>query len=315
MKEEFNRQNNSYVVLDKKGNILADGVLKENETIKIVNEKQARAYKDKLKNSDRMKEHIQDNEGSFVHFMYKYMCPVFAELENKCGGNKANIHIIRFIKLATHLNFKDNLYDDNNNRIKKSSLSKIWDVKDRKGINDTYNILKEFGYITETEEGYIMLNNSIITKGEIENFKSLKKSQDDITYTRLFSKNIQDMYLNTDSKARKQLANLFRILPYVNFKYNLFCENPTEVDASKIIPLTWTDLARICGYEEKKHIAKFKKDLFKLSIYGYNVIGQFTTSSGYEILVNPKIYYAGDNIEDVQQLYSMFKMTANSKEQ
>ena len=311
----FNRQHESYIKLGKEGVILHDGIIKENEEIIIKNKKQADAYKRKLENESKMKEHIKYNEGSFVNFMYKYMCPAFKTLEEheKCKGNKANIHIIRFIQLATHTNFKNNLYDNNNNRIKKSSLSKIWDVKDRKGINDTYNLLKELEYIKETEEGYIMINDSLIKKGDMENFKNIKKDDDEATYTRLFSNNIQDMYLNTESKSRKQLANLFRILPYINFKYNLFCENPTEVDSSKIAPLTWTDLARMCGYEEKKHIAKFKKDLFKLKIYGYNVIGQFSTDSGYEILVNPKIYYAGDNIKDVEQLYSMFKMTINIK--
>lgn len=158
-----------------------------------------------------------------------------------------------------------------------------------------------------------MINESLIKKGDMENFKNIKKDDIDNTYTRLFSTNIQNMYLNTDSKNRKQLANLFRILPYINFRYNVFCENPTETDESKIIPLTWTDLARVCGYEEKKNIAKFKRDLIKLKIYGYNVIGQFLVGDTYQILVNPKIYYSGDNIEDIRQLYAMFKMALNTK--
>lgn len=313
----FNRQHDSYIKISKgsDGKILNDIIIKDGEEIEIYNKKQRDAFKKKMEKENAMREHIQCNEGEFVNFIYKYMCPAFAKLEEheKCKGNKANIHIIRFIKLATHINFKNNLYDDNNNRIKKSSLSKIWDVKDRKGINDTYNLLKELEYIKETEEGYIMINESLIKKGDMENFKNIKKDDIDNTYTRLFSTNIQNMYLNTESKNRKQLANLFKILPYVNFKYNVFCENPIETDIDKIIPMTWTDLARVCGYEEKNHVTRFKKDLFKLKIYGYNVIGQFLTDSGYEILVNPKIYYSGDDIKDVEQLYAMFKMSLNKK--
>lgn len=312
---DFNRQHNSIIVKDRQGNVIYDGVLKDGESFEIYNKNQRDAYKKKMEQENAMKEHIERNEGEFVHFVYKYMCPAFQKLEEheKCKGNKANIHIMRFIQLAVRVNFNNNLYDHNNNRIKKSSLSKIWDVKDRKGINDTYNLLKELEYIQETEEGYIMINDSLIKKGDMENFKKIKKEDFDNTYTRLFSENIQHMYLNTESKSRKQLANLFRIIPYVNYKYNVFCEDPTETDINKITPYTWTDLARMCGYEEKKNIAKFKKDLFKLKIYGYNVIGEFKTDSGYEILVNPKIYYSGDDIKDVEFLYGMFKMTLNTK--
>lgn len=309
----FERQHDTILHIDKKGKIKADKIIKDGENFEIYNEKQRVAYKEKIEKENAMKEHIILNEGEFVHFIYKYMCPAFQRIEERCGGNKGNIHTIRFIQLATQVNFNNNIYDKNNNRIKKSSLSKIWDVKDRKGINDTYNLLKELEYIQETEEGYIMINESLIKKGDMENFKKLKKENFDNTYTRLFSENIQHMYLNTDSKARKQLANLFRILPYVNYKYNVFCENPTETHIDKIIPLTWTDLARMCGYNETKQISRFKKDLFKLDIYGYDVIGQFSTKKGYEILVNPKIYYSGDDVKDVEYLYGLFKMTLNKK--
>lgn len=298
------------------GEILGNILLKEGSEqliLKVVNEKQSDAIKKKNSNNSDIIEHIQKNEGAFVHLIYKYGFPLMDKLQTKCEGNKVNIHIIRFIQLATYSTFGGKLFDNNRNEIRKSSLSKIWDTTSRNSINETYKLLIECGYIYETEEGDIMISEDLIIKGVIEDFKKLKKSDADLTYTRIFTKNVQDMYNGTEAKSRKQLANLFKILPYINFRYNVFCENPTETNSSKIVPLTWTDLAKVCGYEEKKHINRFKKDLFKLKIYGYNVIGQFLTDSGYEILVNPKIYYAGDNIKDVEQLYSMFKMTLNTK--
>ena len=312
----FERQHDILLQIGRDGKLKADRIIKPGESFEIYNENQRAAYVEKMKKENAMKEHIALNEGGdFVHFIYKYMCPAFQKLEEheKCKGNKANIHIMRFIQLATYISFGNNLYKSNNNRMKKSSLHKVWDVQNRNSIKETYEILKELEYIKETKEGYIMINEAIIKKGDMENFKKLKKEDFNNTYTRLFSENIQQMYLNTESKSRKQLANLFRILPYVNYKYNAFCENPTETDINKIIPMSWTDLARICGYEEKKHIAKFKKDLFKLKICGFNVIGEFKTENGYEILINPKIYYSGDDVKDVECLYGMFKMTLNKK--
>lgn len=297
------------------GEVLGNALIKDNSSeqlvMKVVNEKQVRAIRKKTENKSTIAEHIEQNEGSFVHFIYKYGQPIMESLELKCGGNKANIHIIRFIQLATHSTFGGKLFDSNRNRIKKSSLSDIWNVKNnRKSINETYDLLMECGYIYETEEGYIMISDDLIVKGAIEDFKKLKKADKDLTYTRLFSKNIQSLYEGTEPKARKQLANLFRILPYINFKYNVFCENPTETDENKLKLYTWTDLARICGVDSK-NVTRFKRDLWKLKIYGHNTIGEFLSGDGKAICVNPKIYYSGDNIDDVKNLYVMFKMTSN----
>lgn len=306
---DFKRQHMSNITISENGVLIEDKILKKGESIKIINKDQVDAFKKKLERENALKEHICKNEGDFIHFMFSYLCPAFIKLEDRCKGNKANIHIIRFILLATYINYENNLYDRNRNRIKKSSLSKIWNTpNNRKSVNETYNILKDEGFISETKEGYIMINTDLIKKGEMKDYEKLMKKEKGKSYTRLFSDNIQEMFEGTDAKNKKQLANLFKVIPYVNFKYNVFCENPTEIDEEKIIPLNWTDLARICGYEEKKHIAKFKKDFFNLSISGYDVIGQFTSKSGYSIVINPKVFYGGNDIEDVKSLYVMFKM-------
>ena len=293
------------------GEVLGNVLLKnksEQLVMKVVNEKQVRAIKKKTENKVTISEHIEQNEGSFVHLIYKYGKPIMESLELKCGGNKANIHIIRFIQLATYSTFGGKLFDSNRNRIKRSSLKTIWDTSSKNSIKETYDLLMECGYIYETEEDYIMISDDLIVKGAIDDFKKLKKDDKDLTYTRLFSKNIQSLYEGTEPKARKQLANLFKILPYINFKYNVFCENPTETDNKKLKLYTWTDLARICGYEDNKQIARFKRDLMKLKIYNFEVIGQFETGSGKAICINPKVYYSGDNVDDVMKLYVMFEM-------
>lgn len=295
------------------GEVLGNVLLKnksEQLVMKVVNEKQVRAIKKKTENKVTISEHIEQNEGSFVHLIYKYGQPLMESLESKYEGNKANIHIIRFIQLATYSTFGGKLFDSNRNRIKRSSLKTIWDTSSKNSIKETYDLLMECGYIYETEEGYIMISDDLIVKGAIDDFKKLKKDDKDLTYTRLFSKNIQSLYEGTEPKARKQLANLFKILPYINFKHNILCANPTETDKNKLVLYNWTDLARICGYDET-NITKFKRELWKLKIYGYNTIGQFSSGNSYYICVNPKLYYSGDNIEDVDFLYKSFEMLEN----
>lgn len=293
------------------GEVLGNTLIKDNGSeqlvMKVVKENQVKAIKKKTKNKGAIIEHIQKHEGSFVHLIYKYGKPLMDTLQAKCEGSKENIHIIRFIQLATYSTFGGKLFDNNKNRIKKSNLKTIWATTSRNSINETYKLLKDCGYIYETEESYIMISKELIIKGAIEDFKRLKKDDKDLTYTRIFSKNVQDMYIGTEPKSRKQLANLFKVLPYINFKYNIFCANPTEINKDKLELYTWTDLARICGYDET-NITKFKKELWKLKIYGFNTIGQFSSGDSYYICVNPKVYYGGDNKDDVDFLYKSFEM-------
>lgn len=275
--------------------------------ISTSSEDQRDAYKHKLELDKEMADFIKENEGAFIHLIYKYGSVIFRELEEKLSGNKSNIHIIRFIILATYMTFGGKLFDDDKHRIKKSSLKHIWDVSNRNSINETYNLLLECGYIYE-EEGYIMINDKMIIKGEITDIiNELKKDDSRYTYTRLFVNNIKSMYYGTEQKQRKQLANLFKILPYVNFKYNVFCSNPTETDEMKLELLSWGDLAELCGYD-RTNVTRFRKDLWNLKIYDHCVIGEFHCKAGMAICVNPKVYYGGDDVSDVRNLYAMFKM-------
>lgn len=275
--------------------------------ISTSSEDQRDAYKHKLELDKEMADFIKENEGAFIHLIYKYGSVIFKKLEEKLSGNKSNIHIIRFIILATYMTFGGKLFDDDKHRIKKSSLKHIWDVSNRNSINETYNLLLECGYIYE-EEGYIMINDKMIIKGEITDIiNELKKDDNRYTYTRLFVNNIKSMYYGTEQKQRKQLANLFKILPYVNFKYNVFCSNPTEIDEIKLELLSWGDLAELCGYD-RTNVTRFKKDLWNLKIYDHCVIGEFHCEAGMAICVNPKVYYGGDDVSDVRNLYAMFKM-------
>lgn len=272
---------------------------------RIVTENQSNSNK---YHKDLVEEYKEQNDEAFFHLIFKYGTIIFKELEEKAPGNKCNIHIIRFIILASYVTYKGNLIDKYGHNIKKSSLKKIWNTENRNGVNDTYNLLKECGYIYETEEGHIMINKDMVIKGGItKHYKELKKQDGRYTYKRICIDNLRDMFNNTEPKQRKQLANLFKALPYINFKYNVFCDNPTETDKSKIKLLNWTDLARLCGYEDKKQVARFKKDLLSLKVYGQDVIGEF--SHGFNkksIVVNPAIYYGGINADDVKGIAALF---------
>lgn len=295
------------------GNVQLKNNGSEELEMKAVNVKQAKVLKEKNLRIKSIAEFIAQNEGAYFHLIYKYGVPLMESLQSKCEGNKSNIHMVRFIQLASYVTFGGRLFDNNGNEIKKSSLSKVWKVENnRKSINETYKLLTECGYIYETKEGYIMISEDLVVKGVIEDFKKLRQDDKDLTYTRVFTKNIQALYEGTEPKARKQLANLFKVLPYINFKYNIFCSNPTETNRANVEYLKWTDLAKICGVEEK-NVTRFRNQLLKQEVYGLNTIGQFTSGDDYYICINPKVYYSGDNLESVEFLYKSFEMLEGRK--
>ena len=90
--------------------------------INSTTESQRESYK---KHEEDVEEYKEQNDDAFFHLIFKYGTIIFRELEEKAPGNKCNIHIIRFIILASYLTFGGKLLDDNGHRIKKSSLKKI----------------------------------------------------------------------------------------------------------------------------------------------------------------------------------------------
>lgn len=303
------------VIYDEYGNIIKTMIVKDGEDVETVQTKRSLTDKQKYminKNKD-MGDFIKCNEGSYFHSIYRYNYPYLCELQQLDEGNKNNLNVIRMIILSTYLGFKDEYIRYKSRKIKKSCLKNIWCTSSRNSINGTYEKLIACNYIEEDDEGFIMINKNIFVHGKVDGYKKLKKDDDDMTYTRLFDKNIQEMYYNTKEKQRRQLGNLFKILPWINFKYNIFCKNPKETDRDKLEFMTFQDLALICGYDSKKHLSRFKNDLLNTSVYNYSTIGQFLSKNNkYYICVNPKVYYGGSNVEDVKFIYTMFEMLDNN---
>ena len=253
-------------------------------------------------------EFLNQNQGAFVHLIYNYGKPIFEDILEDVGQAKGNTHIVRLLLLASYLNYKNNLYDNNNHRIKKSSLGKIWNTTSRNSINETFEVLTKYGYIAE-EGGYIIMNSNRVVKGEVINFSKNKKKDQSLTYVRVFIDSLQELYNNSNAKARKQLAQFYKVLPYVHYEYNVVCHNPLEADENAIEPMTWTELAEICGIEGNK-VTRLKKDL-SFKINGEHVIGEFKngpTDKKPKLVINPSLYYAGSHIEHLIGVMKLFKM-------
>lgn len=240
------------------------------------------------------REFLKVNQGDYTHAIYQYGTEYLGEI--------SNLDLVRLCILATYSSSSGKCYDKNRNEVKKSTLPQIWDV-DRKNIVTTYSNLLKAKAIFLDERDNIVINTNIFKYGKMEEI-----NMENQTYTRMFNEKLLGLYHNTSKKGRKQIGMMIRLLPYINYKYNVLCKNPDTHIKEEILPLTWMDICDILGQDADATVTRTKNSLMKLKVDGFSVVGQFTTGEGYHLVINPKVYYSGNNLADIKHLYTMFNM-------
>ena len=269
------------------GEVVGDKTLKEGQTFRVVDTNSTEAFKRKKDGELRLID-------PYYHILYEYGKPLYPNL--------TPLERARLLLLGSYLTYGHKLFDDNRNKIKKSSLTKIWNTSNRAEINKTFNKLKNLGYIDIDEEGYIVLNEELMVKGSVEPPKSK-------TYTRIFGEKLQDVWEATPVRKRKQLGYLVALIPYLHYDTNILVKNPAERDTDKLEPLSWTEIAEICGIEaESKNINRFMRDLTSFKWNTKQIVAEFGTRSPrkYRVLVNPILTYAGSSLKEWEKVVKIF---------
>lgn len=232
----------------------------------------------------------------------------FGEFYFSCYKNLLKLkldkqYIFRFIYLCTLMDYDNkveygNAKGDNKLALEKD-LQEILKLSKRETIN-TKNELIKHKLITINEDKTITINKKYSVKGEIDKRK-LKGS------VRVMEQGIQELYNKAKATEHKKLGLLIEVLPYVNFAHNVLCHNPEESTLGKIQAITLKELCSIVGYDETKS-TRLKNDLLKIKVNDEYAIGLFTKANGIHIYVNPRIYYKGNNVEDLKALMNMFRI-------
>lgn len=117
---------------------------------------------------------------------------------------------------------------------------------------------------------------------------------------KIFTHAVRYMYENIDVRTHQYIAYLFRLIPYINLRHNVFCKNPLAADLAEAELLTAKDMCHILGIDETNQ-SRFVKTLFKLSFVdkGGNersvvrlVIDRKNTEARTFVLINPQFYSA-----------------------
>lgn len=206
----------------------------------------------------------------------------------------------RFIFLCCYLKHDDTrLCQKVDNRykfIKEGELMDLLKLK-RTEYFETKKELINNNLIHIDNDGYIHINNKISFVGAIN--KNNKKD-----YTRIFKEGIKEIYNSSSSREHKRLALFIELLPYIHFDYNIICKNPRCESMQDVEALTINDI--INTFTTDKNKSRVKKQLLDIKVAGQKTLLMITDDTKNYFVVNPKIYYKGNKINELNYLINLF---------
>lgn len=243
-----------------------------------------------------------DYLGKFVFFMFDNLGSL-TEILN-------DTDLVSFMYIGTYVKKDGTLKLDNNktyiDKVKLESMLKMSKPKFR----NLWNTLIENKLILE-ENGIIYINLFYFYRGSESEYKKLtNKKKFGKNFTRLYIETTRNVFENTPARSLRKLALVYKLLPYVNWRYNILCKNIHEEDKRKLQVLTMEDIATLTGYDTS-NIRKFKQDLHSLKYEEMSIFGRFndTASSKNDmILINPLFYHRGSNLNELNFLANLFNI-------
>lgn len=288
-------KNSNIVTVDGEVIELNDSTL-ENIAMKLVNhaeieENRKLAIKDHFIKKEGFENEITTLYGNFYFSFYNSI------------PNIGKQYLFRFIFLSTYLKYKDSrlmikidnkyklIYENDLQQLLKLNKTEYYKTKKELINNNLIHINKD---------KTIHINNKISING---NIRANKKD-----HIRVFNNAIRDIYNKSTAKEHKQLYTLITLLPYINYNLNVLCFNPKETAPELIEPLRIEDITNILNSYKGNNKYKLQEILLNIFVDGEKAIMIIKDYKKEFFIINPRIYYKGNNIKDLKYLYNLFKI-------
>ena len=268
----------------------------------VLSPKQKEVIKKKSEIQQEQKEfrkYQKESLGNFVFFLYQHI----DDLQEKLGDND----LVKYMYIGTFVK-KDGILqkDDNRTNISKRQLKRMLDLV-KSDFYKFYNKLIENNLIYEKDDN-LYINVNYFYRGTIAQYEKLSQQKIE-EFTRMYTKTTRDMYENTTKRQHKRVAIAYKLLPYTHWKYNILCRNPLELEKGKLDMLTIRDVMQYLGYG-MTNTTRFKRDFYGIKCYDSTIFASVQKNVDYAdstIIVNPHVFYRGNNIEELQGLLALFK--------
>lgn len=231
-----------------------------------------------------------DELGNFVWLLYN--------INEALDIGLSSASLTRIIYLATFMNYDNFLVYDNGIKIKSSKVGELLRI----GRRATQQFLNEaIGCGALGRDGtYIKLSDNIFAKGRLNDIVIDKNAM------RLYADGVRRLYMAAMPKEHKSLSYVFQAIPYVNLNFNILCTNPWEYDKNNISYLNLAGYCERVGYDQS-NAKRLKLQLINIRVANECVFGFMETGDGNYIIMNPRIFYAGDKLDEVMVLGNFFK--------
>ncbi|GGJ49640.1 hypothetical protein [Virgibacillus salexigens] len=280
-REELIRKSQNFIVVDGQPINPDTGEILDNIDIQTVITKPQVTAKRAIEN---LVQHQTDHGGFF--FAYYEVCKSMTDRFPQLTQSD----LARLMFIGTYLSWQTNhLVYDNGRPINKKALGELLGMS-RNKYSEFYRKLIYNEIIYEQKSGLVM-NATVFYRGTDKKASiDAKKMQ----YTRLFRKTIRELYAMFSGRSIKKLGVLYAVLPYINFNYNIVCNNPQEVQEAKVKPMAVSELADKLGYSDAKKLIPVLREI---RYEGKPVFGFFETDGDArkkKIVVNTSVVYAGN---------------------
>lgn len=245
-----------------------------------------------IKSQTKLQRHFDSN--GYGRFYFEFYSNIYKVIEGQFA--------FRLLYLATALDYKNRLVKKIGNTyepLSNSDLFKMLKLGESE-FRKTKRILKDSNILIEKDNSFY-INDIYCKRGEVE----LNKKDDKV---RTFDSAIKELYEKSLPREHKTLSMLFELLPYVNYKHNIVCKNISEEIKSEIIPYSMKELCPILGI---KNQTVLKNKLLKLTVNGQPVVAIILVKDKSMITINPRVYYKGNDVNDVKDLESTISAVMN----
>ena len=182
--------------------------------------------------------------------------------------------------------------------VSKSTADRFWrDVKDR--------------YFRRDEDGFLHSVGRSFVRGKLD-------SPNVVEYQKLYTAALRELYEKIPPTQHKRLGYALKMLPYLNFEYNVLCNNPTEKVYDMIVPMTVSEFCNAVGFDQA-NVHKLAKAYGRLTFTAdgrEEVFCKFVYNgdslSMAHICINPRLVYKGSDFRKVEAIGISFAASSKS---
>lgn len=236
-----------FIMDEDTGKVKTERKLKELDKVRVITKEQ----EDYLKNKTDLGK-MESDLGGFYMLYYN---------ERLFDGLISDTHIARVIYLATFIEYDTNklvFYENGKQNIPftEKDIRQLLKIKDRQTYYDFKKEVLDSGIMTITDSG-IYMSKDYFNKGKDKGNK--------FYFMKMYIDTIRQLYEQTNTRQHKTLGHLFKLIPFIDYEYNILTNSPNTNDRIKERLMTKKDIAKLLDMDLKTY-ERVEQQLLKLVI-------------------------------------------------